>query len=83
MNKEIQYEVFIKTPLHDENGRFRPLPPSACLMAEALKEEWMKQEFPDGVKPMFSVGPKILEDGTEGYSLRQEVVIIKPRLINH
>jgi len=83
MNKEIKHEVFVKAPLHDEKGRILPLPAGARIMAEALKEEWLEQDFPEGVKPLFSVGPKTLEDGTEGYSLRQEVIIQPPKPFTH
>ena len=82
-NKEIIEEIFVKTPLHDNNGRICPLPYKACLMAYQLKKDWMKEEFPEGVKPMFSIGPKKLEDGTEGYSLRKEVIYLKSRCVQH
>jgi len=79
MNKEIKHEVFIKAPLHDSRGRNLPIPAEGLLKAQELKKEWLKQVFPEGIQPIFSIGPKILEDGTEGFVLSQEVIIQPPK----
>ena len=83
MNKEIKNEIFYKAPLHDSQGRNLPIPHEGFLKAQELKKDWMKQEFPEGIKPRFSIDRVILEDGTEGFALRQEVIIQPPKPFSH
>lgn len=74
LSKEIVEEVFIRTPLHNENGFLWTLPPAGKLVMEVFRRNWFEGEFPEGQIPMISVGPKKLPDGTEGYSIRKEIV---------
>jgi len=74
LSKEVVQQYFIPAQLHDSFGRFLPLPLEGKFMAEGLRRNWLKQEFSEGLIPMFSIGPIVLEDGTEGYLLRMEIV---------
>ena len=79
MNKEIKNEIFYQAPLHDSRGRNLPIPAEGFLKAQELKKEWLKQVFPEGIEPLFSISRKILNDGTEGFALRQEVIVQPPK----
>jgi hypothetical protein len=67
MNKEVKNEIFYKAPLRDSQGRNLPIPPEGLIKAQELKKEWLKQVFPEGIQPVFSISRKVLDDGTEGF----------------
>lgn len=75
LNKEIVEEIFVESPLYDSCGRVCPLPLAGELMLLALRKSWLKVQLAEGQSPMVSAGPKTLPDGTEGYSIRKEIVI--------
>lgn len=74
LSKEIVEEYFVKAPLRDSQGRFCPLPLEGEFVLEGFKNSWLREELPEGQIPMVSVGPVILSDGAEGYSIRKEIV---------
>ena len=77
LNKEIVEEYFVKTPLYDSQGRICPLPLEGEFILEEFRESWLSEQLPEGLIPMVSVGPKTLDDGLEGYSIRKEIVYEK------
>ena len=68
LNKETIEEFFVKTQLHDSQGRICPLPLEGEFVLEGIRNSWLNEKFPEGWIPMVSVGPTILVDGAEGYS---------------
>ena len=55
-------------------GGLCPLPLEGEFVLEGFKNSWLREELLDGQAPMVSVGPVILADGAEGYSIRKEIV---------
>jgi len=74
LNKEIVEEIFVESPVHDGQGRIYPIPLAGQIMLEAFRKDWLRENLPQGQIPLVSSGPKVLPDGTEGYSIRKEIV---------
>jgi len=67
-------EFFVKAPHHDSQGGINPLPPEGEVVLDEFKKSWLSEQLPEGQFPMVSVGPVVLDDGLEGYSIRKEIV---------
>lgn len=77
LRKETVEEYFVEAPHMDTSGHYLGLPLAGELIYMSAKRTWLREKFPEGQTPMVSSGPKVLPDGTEGFSIRKEI-IFKP-----
>ncbi len=74
LSKETIEEILIEAPHKDTEGNYTGLPLVGRWFLLGLKRNWLTATLPEGQFPMVSSGPKKLPDGTEGYSIRKEIV---------
>ncbi len=73
MEKRVVKEIFVDSPICDEQGRFLPAPYVAQLMFESWRKNWQPEGLEPDERAMVSMGPRVV-DGVEGYSVRCEIV---------